>query len=258
MVFAKENFSSQIGRQRKSSGACQTRHPAALSRCPFANEKVPVGPVVLRGGLRQGCQRKSGKTRQTMNRKMICLFFIGIKSWPLCLCVLCGSELYCLHVDLQRYLRHRQRNVRNSAGDVRSHHCGGLSEQETAQSRARFSRSVSADCMSCSATKMAWKSAWPVFCAAASPSNCIYIEAAENTEENRIAEPNVTPRSTTLTITAASSADIALRPAPQTPSRTATASSWRRSMPATWSIARKLCSSRSLPMPASRWSPRIR
>jgi len=77
-------------------------------------------------------------------------------------------------------------------------------------------------------------------CAAACPANCIYIEAADNTE--RAAHKRrrgVTPRSTTSTTTAASSAVIAVRPAPQTPSRTATASNSRRSTPATWSIAKR-------------------
>ncbi len=70
-------------------------------------------------------------------------------------------------------------------------------------------------------------------CAAACPSNCIYIEAAENTEtEIASAAPSVTPRSTTSITTAASSAAIASRPVPPTPSLTATASSWRPTTPA--------------------------
>ncbi len=61
-------------------------------------------------------------------------------------------------------------------------------------------------------------------CAAACPSNCIYIEAAENTEEQRVsAAPNATPRSITSTTTAASSADIASRRVRRTPSLTAMA-----------------------------------
>jgi len=50
-------------------------------------------------------------------------------------------------------------------------------------------------------------------CAAACPANCIFIEAAENTEENRISSSSATPKSTTSTTTAASSAAIALKPA---------------------------------------------
>ncbi len=49
------------------------------------------------------------------------------------------------------------------------------------------SRNAFAECMFCSATKTGWKSVWLAFlCAANCPSNCIYIEAAENTEENRV------------------------------------------------------------------------
>ena len=70
-------------------------------------------------------------------------------------------------------------------------------------------------------------------CAAACPSNCIYIEAAENTETIASAGPSATPRSTTSITTAASSAAIASRPARQTPSPTATASSWPPTTPAT-------------------------
>jgi formate hydrogenlyase subunit 6/NADH:ubiquinone oxidoreductase subunit I len=65
-------------------------------------------------------------------------------------------------------------------------------------------------------------------CAAACPSNCIYIEAAENTEELRISLPSGSPRFTTSTITAASSAAIVWRPAPRTPLHTAKASNWLR------------------------------
>src|SRR5436309_8624666 len=61
-------------------------------------------------------------------------------------------------------------------------------------------------------------------CAAACPSNCIYIEAAENTAETGSAAPSVMPRSTTSTTTAAFSADTVSRPARPTPSRTATVS----------------------------------
>ncbi len=51
----------------------------------------------------------------------------------------------------------------------------------------RNSRSASAECTYCSATKMAWRNASHVFSAQRiAPSNCIYIEAAENTAENRV------------------------------------------------------------------------
>ena len=104
-------------------------------------------------------------------------------------------------------------------------------------------------------------------CAAACPSNCIYIEAAENTPRPiASAAPSVTPRSTTSTTTAASSAAIAWKPAPPTPSPTATASSWRLTTPATWFIARSSCSRvrprTSAPTPSSTratttgWPPR--
>ena len=63
-------------------------------------------------------------------------------------------------------------------------------------------------------------------CAAACPANCIYIEAAENTEEVRISAPSGMRRSTTSTTTAASSAATAWRPARPTRSRTAMGSSW--------------------------------
>jgi NADH-quinone oxidoreductase subunit I len=46
--------------------------------------------------------------------------------------------------------------------------------------------SDSAVSTNCSATRMAWRSVACFLCAAACPSNCIYIEAAENTEEVRI------------------------------------------------------------------------
>ena len=52
-------------------------------------------------------------------------------------------------------------------------------------------------------------------CAAACPANCIYIEAAENTDQTRISGGNVTPRSITSTTTGASSADTAWRRAPR-------------------------------------------
>ena len=69
-------------------------------------------------------------------------------------------------------------------------------------------------------------------CAAACPSNCIYIEAAENTATTASAAPSVTPRSITSITTAASSAAIAWRPAPPTLSPTATASNWPPTTPA--------------------------
>ena len=52
-------------------------------------------------------------------------------------------------------------------------------------------------------------------CAAACPSNCIYIEAAENTGQGRgSAAASGTPRSITSTTTAASSAATAWKPVP--------------------------------------------
>src|SRR5947209_117885 len=90
-------------------------------------------------------------------------------------------------------------------------------------------------------------------CAAACPANCIYIEAADNTEEKRISGAERYARSTTSTTTAASFAATALRPAPRTPSPTATASSSPPSTPATWSIAKRPCWCRCRRTPASRW-----
>jgi len=65
-------------------------------------------------------------------------------------------------------------------------------------------------------------------CAAACPANCIYIEADENTEEQRISSSERFARSTTSITTAAFSAATALKPAPPTPLRMDTASNWLR------------------------------
>ena len=80
-------------------------------------------------------------------------------------------------------------------------------------------------------------------CAAACPSNCIYIEAAENTEESASPPPSATPRSTTSTTTAVSSAATVSRPAPPTPSPTATDSNLPASTPPPSSCERTTCSS---------------
>ena len=88
-------------------------------------------------------------------------------------------------------------------------------------------------------------------CAAACPSNCIYIEAAENTDTRpHLAAASATPRSITSITTAASSAAIAWRPAPPTPSPTATASKLPATIPRRWSIARSNFSRRCPPAPA--------
>ena len=68
-------------------------------------------------------------------------------------------------------------------------------------------------------------------CAAACPSNCIYIEAAENTETTASAAPSVTLRFTTSITTAASSAAIAWKPVLPTPSRMATVLNWQPTTP---------------------------
>jgi NADH-quinone oxidoreductase subunit I len=65
-------------------------------------------------------------------------------------------------------------------------------------------------------------------CAAACPANCIYIEAAENTEELRISSSERFAKVYTSTTTAASSVDTALRPARRTRLRTGTGLSWLR------------------------------
>jgi len=59
-------------------------------------------------------------------------------------------------------------------------------------------------------------------CAAACPANCIYIEAARIPRKCASPAANGTPRFTTSITTAASSAGIAWRRAPPTPSPTAT------------------------------------
>ncbi len=68
-------------------------------------------------------------------------------------------------------------------------------------------------------------------CAAACPANCIYIEAAENTAENRVSvRQSATPKVYNITIiTAAFSADTASRLVPRMRSRTGMVLSWRRS-----------------------------
>ena len=65
-------------------------------------------------------------------------------------------------------------------------------------------------------------------CAAACPSNCIYIEAAENTKEVRISSASAMRRSITSITTAASSAATAWRRARPMRSLTGMDLSWRR------------------------------
>jgi len=78
-------------------------------------------------------------------------------------------------------------------------------------------------------------------CAANCPANCIYIEAAENTAENRVSGPSATPRFTTSTTTAAFSADTAWKPVRPMRSLTFTALSSRHSTQRTWCTAKSSC-----------------
>ncbi len=54
-------------------------------------------------------------------------------------------------------------------------------------------------------------------CAWACPADAIYVEGADNTEEQRFSRVNATGGSTRSTICAASAADCASRPAPPAP-----------------------------------------
>jgi ferredoxin len=87
-------------------------------------------------------------------------------------------------------------------------------------------------------------------CAAACPANCIYIEAAENTE-------NDTPRCTTSITTGASSAAIAWKPAPPMRSRTDTDLKWPVTTRRRWSKRKKICWPRFLRERTHRRFPRL-
>src|SRR5580692_307922 len=63
-------------------------------------------------------------------------------------------------------------------------------------------------------------------CAAACPANCIYIEAAENTERRGFLRRNGTPKSTTSTTTAAFSVATVSKLVQPTPLRMVTDSNW--------------------------------
>src|SRR5712691_10579808 len=67
-------------------------------------------------------------------------------------------------------------------------------------------------------------------CAAACPSNCIFIEAAENTNELRVSGGSAMPGFITSITIDVSFVDTASRPAQRTPSPTATASRTLASM----------------------------
>lgn len=75
-------------------------------------------------------------------------------------------------------------------------------------------------------------------CAAACPANCIYIEAAENTDVNRISAGSATPPSITSTIRAAFFAVIAWKRVPRMRSRTDMALSWPPTTLIPWCIAK--------------------
>jgi formate hydrogenlyase subunit 6/NADH:ubiquinone oxidoreductase subunit I len=71
-------------------------------------------------------------------------------------------------------------------------------------------------------------------CAAACPSNCIYIEAAENTDKKRISGGERYAKVITSITTAVSSADTAWRLAPPMPSPMATDLRCRAITPPRW------------------------
>src|SRR5947209_966028 len=67
-------------------------------------------------------------------------------------------------------------------------------------------------------------------CAAACPANCIYIEADENTEENRISGAERYAKVYNIDYNRCISVGIVWRRVRRTRSRTGTGLSWRRSM----------------------------
>ncbi len=65
-------------------------------------------------------------------------------------------------------------------------------------------------------------------CAAACPANCIYIEAAENTEEQRISSSERYAKVYNIDYNRCIFCGYCVEACPPTPSPTATASSWPR------------------------------
>ena len=78
-------------------------------------------------------------------------------------------------------------------------------------------------------------------CAAACPSNCIYIEAAENTAENRVSGAERYAKVYNIDYNRCIFCGYCVEACPPTPLPTATDLKSRALMPATWSIAKSRC-----------------
>jgi len=79
-------------------------------------------------------------------------------------------------------------------------------------------------------------------CAAACPANCIYIEAAENTDANRISAGERYASVYNIDYSRCIFCGYCVEACPPTRSRMATGSSWPRTTSILWSIAKSNCS----------------
>ena len=78
-------------------------------------------------------------------------------------------------------------------------------------------------------------------CAAACPSNCIYIEAGDNTETNRISGAERYAKVYNIDYNRCIFCGYCVEACPTMRSRMATALSWQALTPATWCIAKSSC-----------------